>query len=278
MTEENKADRPLNPATELINKFYDGLMSLDDLSKLPPPTWLIDGHVMEGSTAVIWGEPGSGKSFVALDWALSVATGRRWFNHGVRQGAVLYVPGEGLRGIYKRANAWIGQHKLLPDNELFRTLSFMPDLFDHDQVETLAQVVAEFDVSFVVIDTLARAMVGRNENDNAEMGKFVQAAEKIRDARAAYGESVTVLLVHHSTKAPRGLQSMRGASSLRGGIDTEIELQKMDPEPDSPNTMRELICHKQKDAAPFKSSNVFMWERFDSLIPMPENDLGRYAI
>ena len=41
--------------------------------------------------AILYGPPGAGKSFVALDFALSVASGRAWHGHEVRQGPVLYV-------------------------------------------------------------------------------------------------------------------------------------------------------------------------------------------
>lgn len=271
-------DKPENPATELIEKFYSELLTLEQLQNVPEPSWLVENFLMLDSVSVIWGDPGSGKSFVALDIAMSVACGRHWFNNTTKPGKVLYVLGEGTSGMRKRANAWVSYHGLRPDAEDIMWLPHMPDFFDGLTVDALTSVVAEYSIDLVVIDTLARAMVGKNENDNADMGRFVQAAEKIRDARRDFGKSVTVLLVHHSTKSPRGLQSMRGSSVLRGGIDTEMELQRVDPEPGSPNTMRELICNKQKDAPEFETVNVHMWERHHSLIPMPLSDLPTTAL
>src|SRR5687768_9638876 len=62
--------------------------------------------VEAGAQGVIYGPSGEGKSFVALDWALSVATGRDWQGHATKKGTVLYVVAEGGRGIKKRIAAW----------------------------------------------------------------------------------------------------------------------------------------------------------------------------
>ena len=43
--------------------------------RLPPPKWLVDGILPEGAMATLVGFSGTGKSFIALDIALSVATG-----------------------------------------------------------------------------------------------------------------------------------------------------------------------------------------------------------
>src|SRR4051812_37793236 len=75
------------------------LISVGELLELPPPEWLIEGVIESSALGVLYGPPGCGKSFAALDWALSVATGKAWHGREVRQGAVVYVAGEGTTGV-----------------------------------------------------------------------------------------------------------------------------------------------------------------------------------
>ena len=56
------------------------LFSLNDLLNMPPPKWLVEGMFEANSLVMVAGAPGSLKSFLALDWILSMATGRKW--HG----------------------------------------------------------------------------------------------------------------------------------------------------------------------------------------------------
>src|ERR1043166_3612319 len=81
------------------------LQPLGAVMDMPPPSWLVDGLIEEGVLAVLYGASGEGKSFLALDWALSVASSRSWQGRQTRTGAVIYVVAEGGRGIAKRIKA-----------------------------------------------------------------------------------------------------------------------------------------------------------------------------
>ena len=71
-------------------------------------------------------------------------------------------------------------------------------------------------VALVVVDTLARAMTG-NENAPDDMGRFVAACGRLREAGEAH-----VMVVHHCGKdVARGA---RGHSSLRAATDVELEV------------------------------------------------------
>ena len=50
----------------------------------------------ERSFTMMYGAPGTGKSFLAIDMALSVANGLPWHGYETKQGAVLYIAGEGV--------------------------------------------------------------------------------------------------------------------------------------------------------------------------------------
>jgi hypothetical protein len=72
-------------------------------------------------------------------------------------------------------------------------------------------------VRLAVIDTLARAMAGGNENASEVMGALVMNSDRVRHETGA-----CVLYIHHCGKdAARG---SRGHSSLKAACDTEIEV------------------------------------------------------
>jgi hypothetical protein len=52
---------------------------------------LIAGTRDEGALSVIYGESNSGKTFVALDKAMAVATGKPWNGKATKRGLVVYV-------------------------------------------------------------------------------------------------------------------------------------------------------------------------------------------
>jgi AAA domain len=86
-------------------------------------------------------------------------------------------------------------------------------------VATIKLIAKRLDmaVRIVVVDTLARAMAGGNENASEDMGALVANSDIIRDQSGA-----CVLYVHHCGKdAARG---SRGHSSLKAATDTEIEV------------------------------------------------------
>jgi hypothetical protein len=84
-----------------------GLVHISDLlSDIRPTDWLIHGFFESDSMSLLFGDPAAGKSFVAIDLAACIATGKDWHGHKTKQGAVIYIAGEGMNGISKRFKAW----------------------------------------------------------------------------------------------------------------------------------------------------------------------------
>ena len=209
------------------------LLSLSDLAALPPREWLVPGLIPCDALACLFGAPGTGKTFVALDLALSIACGlREWQGQTLPvwpDGApgVVYVAGEGIHGIRDRVKAWQAL-KGFGDAQLQRApLSFVQhpvNLTKEAAASDFAEAVVQHQAAtrpakLVVFDTLARCAVGADENSSQEMGVVVAHADKIR---RVLGAGCSVLLVHHSGKsAPT---SMRGSSAVNGAVDTALAL------------------------------------------------------
>lgn len=202
-----------------------------------PTSWLVKDFFELNAVSMIWGPPGSGKSFVALDIAACVSQGVHWNGHRVEQGAVFYFAGEGHEGIGRRLDAWtIGTG--VDCSEDFFISDFAINMFNEEEaksvVEEIRNTITKNPVKLVVIDTLARSMIGGDENSAVDMSKFMN----ILDRFLIKPLKINVMIIHHSGVAGG---RYRGSTAIQGALDQEFEVTK-DP------VIKKFICHKMKDA------------------------------
>ncbi len=189
----------------------DRLLSRSGLATLPEPKPLIAHTIDRRTVAVVAGHFGSLKSFVLQAWAASIATGSPWLGREVGKGAVLYVAAEGAQGLHPRFTAWeYGWQQRIPDDALV-VLPEPVNLMDAGAVAELCALAVGR--SLVVVDTLARCLVGADENSAKDMGIAVDALYRLRDATAGG----TVVVAHHTGK---DRATVRGSSALEAGVDT----------------------------------------------------------
>lgn len=191
------------------------LLTRSALNELPDPEPLIDNVLDRGTTALLYGRWGTGKSFVALDWAASVATGRRWQERASEHLRVLYVAAEGAFGMKARTHAWETGWGTKISDEHLHVLPTPVNLTRPGEVRELAALIDTNGYDFIVLDTLARCMAGADENSAQDCGIVVEHLDLLR--RHTPGGRGVVLGVHHTGKD--GL-TMRGSSALEGGVDT----------------------------------------------------------
>lgn len=213
------------------------LLKVADLANFPDPVYLVDQLIHTGTLVEVHGPPASGKSFVALGVALSVATGTKWCGREVLRGPTVYVAAEGVSGLKLRTEAWQRANGVGEVEDAYFLTQAVP-LLDNREVDRLLASIAAMPTRpvLIVIDTLARCTAGQDENSAITMGGVVAAAARLQAATGG-----AVLLVHHTTKAG---DVERGHSALRGGADLMIAVER------GGETVR-LSCAKVKDAAPF---------------------------
>lgn len=184
-------------------------------------SWIVKGVLPKAQLAALYGASGSGKTFFALDLAMSIARGLDWRGHRTKQTNVAYVVAEGADGFLMRASAYAQRHSIEDIDQVpMRAITSAPNLRDTKDVRELIRGINAFGgVGLVVVDTLAQTTPGANENASEDMSPAIANCQAIHAATGAM-----VLLVHHSGKdAARG---MRGWSGMRGALDAEIEVSK----------------------------------------------------
>lgn len=212
---------PTAPAGQLrdTNPTRPRLLTARDLQALPRMPWRIRGLLPAQGLASLYGPSGAGKSFLALDLAGAIASAQPfWSGAKVKSASVLYLALEGQGGIRQRVGAWELHHKSqAPDALRFILDDFT--LLDSTEADDLAaNIVATLGPSaVVVIDTLAQASPGFDENSGSDMSRIIANAKRLADA-----VSGLVLLVHHAGKDQS--RGMRGHSSLFAAMDAVIEV------------------------------------------------------
>ena len=216
------------------------LYSTSELLAMPPPHWLVDNIMPAGGLVGLYGQPGSKKSFIAIDLALCVATGIPWQGHEVEQNFVVYISAEGNAGIGKRVLAWLVNHEILENRpHIGWLIESIPVNADSEQMTQLIDRIADevqTKPGLIVIDTVARCFDG-NENEQEDMGRFVAGIDWLR-----FEFQCTVLAVHHTNVA--GIRE-RGNTAFRGAADTMLSVE-------GPDDLVTITCNKQKDAEEFE--------------------------
>lgn len=219
------------------------IVSRAELRDRQPPEYLIDEVIVEKSVITVYGPSGSLKSFAAIDLGMSVAHGLRWQGRDTKQGAVVYVTGEGTAQIGHRLDAWDIANGTEGVDAPFHLLPLGVPISDPAWVSALIEDIKEAGIAPVMIwlDTLARTFGQGDENSQKDMNAYVAGIDRLRDT---FGCVVGV--VHHTGKD--GDRGLRGSSALYAAMDTVI---KTDRKGNTLTLKNQQPHGKQKDGAEF---------------------------
>ncbi len=179
--------------------------------------WIVRGVLPRAELAVIYGDSGSGKTFLALDLCAAITRGVEWRSRRTQKGRVVYVCAEGAGGFKARLRAYARGHEVVLA-ELPAVIADAPNLLEPKDAAAIAKAVIDWGpVDVIVVDTLSATTPGGNENSGEDMGLVLSHCKFLHRKTGAL-----VVLIHHSGKdATRGA---RGWSGLRAAADAEIEV------------------------------------------------------
>lgn len=201
--------------------------------------WRVRNLLPAEGLAAIYGSPGAGKSFLALDIAQRIAGGMPVDGRAVKQAPTIYIAAEGASGVKRRVVAWRRHHGI--EGEFpFALIPCPVDLLNPNAdlrrlIDRIQREIPRLGASpgAIFVDTLAATFAGGDENTNA-MVAYVNNLAALRDAFGAL-----IVVVHHRPKDQQN-DTLRGHSSLAGAMDTILRVDGTD--------IRTASIVKQKDA------------------------------
>lgn len=198
------------------------IYSISELMELPPQSWLVKGVIPKTGMGIVYGDSGSGKTFITIDLALSIARGLTWQSCRVKNPTgVLYVSAEGGGAMSARLQAYAKHHDTDLSALPFGVVTVGLNLRGGDAQKVIDGCNEMRNqgkpIGLVIFDTLNRTMGGGDENSSKDMGEYLDAVATVAEKTGAF-----VLVVHHSGKDSK--KGARGHSSLRAAVDTELEV------------------------------------------------------
>jgi hypothetical protein len=240
---EEQAGEPTSSTTEHKRKFR----SRAESRMVQPPSWLVQDLFQEGTDIAIYAPSGYCKSFVAVDLAMALATGKPALGSLAvpHQGVVFYAAGEGKANLEKRRvtawevangfepygveNLYVGEGLIASNDE---TISA--------DIGEMKEILGDRTASAVFIDTLGIALNGLDEDKSHVAARYFAFLRRLREET---GTSVTVTIGHFGKDHTRG---ERGSSHFRASFDTVIWITKHQKDDAGVHTI-EIEVQKQKD-------------------------------
>jgi hypothetical protein len=205
--------RPVLPAAELAVSSYGEVAAR--VAAAGEPRWLIQGLWPADAYGVLAAQEKAGKTWAALDLAVSVACGRPWLEHFPcpSPGPVLVFLGEGgERATVRRIEAIAASKGVDPGQlaDQLRLCFRVPRLAAPGAGSELAAIQAELvehPAALVVLDPLYLAAAGASGSNLYDMGAVLQAIQGVCQAAGC-----ALLVVTHWNKTGDG----RGADRISG--------------------------------------------------------------
>ena len=178
------------PSDEVVsrNEFQPyPIFRLCDITPSLANNYLIKGLIDRETLIVMYGRSGSGKSFLATDLGLAIASGQPWRGNRTRRGRVVYVAAEGAKGMKNRLYG--ASQNLACSSVAAVDFHLVPSVVrlteDEPDVDRFVRTILDKcgnGADLVIIDTLSRSMTG-DENTSKDMMAAVAAATVRRRRR-----------------------------------------------------------------------------------------------
>lgn len=198
---------------------------LDFTTPAPPTDWLVNGLVAKNDVTMLAGEPEVGKSFLTMDLAVAVLSGRDEFlgRSVMHHGRVYYIDEENPEDVVRQRLEKLGLSA--EDSKKLKYVHHKAVRLDKEP-ERIIQDIMDFDPELVIIDSLTRIHTG-DENSAGFIAQLFNDGINpiVRNTGAA------LLLLHHVNKSD-GTSSfgrLRGSSDISGSIDAGYDAKKVGP-------------------------------------------------
>lgn len=238
---KNALRLPVNPpeaewvwdeSVEEIPEIDDGddvFLSLYDLWMDPPKPkepLIHEGILDKGDGFILGGVSGAGKSWMAFDLGVAIATGTKWLDRfDTVQAPILYVDEEaGISSSYERLQMICRGRgvDIERDRPPFYIASMRGIKLDSPKgMAVIARALARYKPGLVIFDALVRFHDG-DENSTKDMAKFFDRAKSLKETY-----ETAFMFLHHVRKPGKddvwdSADMLRGSSDVRGWPDSAM--------------------------------------------------------
>jgi RecA-family ATPase len=219
-----------NPKLKIVNKEADFAKFIPkpfsaDFGIVRPAN-LVQNTLPNRGLVMISGAPKSGKTFVAMDIMLTIASGQDfWLDRKIskksKEGIIIYISAEGHADFQSRKEAY-AQSKNWTTEQInsirFFDVKATPMLRDKNELRNLIQAFNTLGLPVVgiVIDTVHRT-IGADVNDFESINEYVKACSELeKDFKTL------IILIHHIGKDKE--KGAMGSTALPASVDAEIRI------------------------------------------------------
>lgn len=194
----------------------------DDLlnARFSAVRWIVHEFIADESVTILGGVQKAGKSWLALQIAQCVASGRELFGKSVEAGEVIYLALEdGARRLQDRLKKQAAAHGL----PIVWYTKF-PKLDSKDGWPLLCDLAARRP-KLLIVDTLSAAKSGKT--DESDSGPMADMFNALRELAQKY--QIGILVVHHHGKTVSGdpAHDLRGSSAIGAAADVLLGLYRV---------------------------------------------------
>lgn len=216
--------------------------SMPELAAMQPEAidWVLPNYLAAGDVGSLEGPPKIGKTTVARELAVAVATGTSFIGLAVKRGPVLYCSEERAgtvrEGFMRAGGLEVADLHVMLLHDAWR-------LNWAERVEEITEHCRRLGIVFVVEDTLSKwaGLVGEMEQSSGAAMEVMGPLQRL----AATG--VAILVIRHERKSGGATgEAGRGSSAFAGDLDVILSLRKVTGE----KTRRKLEAIGRHDATP----------------------------
>ena len=207
--------------------------------------WLWEGMLPTGTLAALVAFMKVGKTTLAFQLAVAVARGELFLGFPTKQSGVLIISLEENKILLRDRLRKYGATDTDPIWVMYR-----PDLWKDAKKPGFYDELRHFCISngigLIIIDSLSRFAMFKDENANAEVTRFMNLPLTL-----AHDTNTVVLFLHHESKAGgESGRGIRGAGSILGAVDVALTMSRVVG--NSPNDRTFEVLGRYQEYAPGK--------------------------
>lgn len=181
----------------------------------PSMKWVVEGLLPEEGMMAVSGDPGSYKTWIMMDMAIAVASGKDFLGRfPTQQGAVMLVDEENPQRLLQER---FKRMEIAEEGLPIYILSLSGFRLNEENVRSLLHEVQRLEIKMIIFDSLVR-IHDAEENDAKKMAEVFAKLKKFVAA------GISIVFIHHNRKQLGGgmAQAMRGSSDILASVDSHV--------------------------------------------------------